>query len=158
MPQSAQKVAAWFTAHPTFKNRIAEDVLATAGPWPSLEVGDFLTWAREREDIPRYIIQLVEALSDELRWVYDEWTKSIAMDSHALLVDMFHNAVGDDRYNFTRQFLQDYAKAHGMMLEPPKDDTPPPWRVAGESGGQVPFVPKPLKQEQIEAGNVEPPQ
>lgn len=155
MSQSPKKVAAWQEAHPSLK--IPEDALATAGPWPSLEVSDFLVWARNQDAIPAHVVKLVEELAAELRWAYDGWTKSLATDAHALLIDLFHNATGSDQYNFTRQFLQDYAKAHGYFIEPPQDETPPPWRQASESGGYVPPQPPGLSEEMIEAGNVKPP-
>jgi hypothetical protein len=154
MPQKVEKVAAWKAAHPGIT--IDDDVLATAGPWPSLEVSDFLVWVRERDDVPKIVISLVEALAAELRWTYDGWTKAAASNPQQLLIDLLHNCSGDDRYNFTRQVVTDFAKSQGFSLKPPEDDTPPPWRIGSESGGYVPSVPK-LPQEAIGAGNAEPP-
>ena len=157
--RSAKEIAAWKTAHPMFDKRMDEEMLSTAPRWGSLEVSDFLVFARQRDDaIPAFVVKYVEELAEELRWVYDMWTASAATDPHNMLIDMFHNAIGDDRYNFVRQFLQDYAKSHGYTVEPPKDETPPPWRVASEGGGFTSMPPPPqLPREAIDAGNVEPP-
>lgn len=154
MAESAKKVAAWIEAHPQLK--IPEDVLATCGPWPSLEATDFLVWAREREEFPDIALKMVADLLQEVNWAYAGWTKAASTDAPALLRDLMANASGADEYNFTRRFLQDYAKAHGMSAEPPKEEVIPPWRQATETGA-VP-VPRPqLSREAVAAGNVEPP-
>ena len=153
--QNAKKVAEWLTAHPQIK--MPEDVLATAGPWPSLEMSDFLVYARKRGDYPPEVIKLIEQLWRECLWAYDGWARAVVNDAQTMIIDMMHNAVGDDKYNFTRQFLQDYARSHGYFAEPPQDDTPPPWRIAAESGTTVPIQPPALPQEALDAGNVEPP-
>lgn len=154
--QSARKIAAWQAAHAHLKKKISEDALATCGPWPSLEVSDFLVWAREHENIPSVVVQMVEQLRDELVWVYDMWAKAVVNDAQFLMTDLMVNATGADEYNFTRRFLQDYAKNHAIFYEEPKEEIPP-WRVAAESGGQVPPQPV-LSKEAIDAGNVEPPE
>lgn len=147
MPQSAKKIAAWLEAHPQMKDVIPEDVLATCGPWPSLEASDFLVYAREREEYPREAVKLVEELWRECLWAYDGWAKALAMDAQFMIRDMLANCSGADAYNFTRQFLTDYAKAHGMVAETPKEEAPPPWRQQtpnpyADSGGVPPPMPK----------------
>lgn len=132
MKQSVQKVAAWQKAHPHLK--IPEDVLATCGPWPSLEVSDFLVWAREQEDIPKIVIQIVEQLASECAWAYDMWAKIAATDAQKLMIDLLRSTDQSPEYNFTQRFLQDFAKAHGMYTDVAQQETPPPWRQAAETG------------------------
>ena len=125
MAQSAKKVAAWLVAHPKL---LPEEAVATAGPWPSLEVGDFLVWAREQEDYPKEVIRLVEQLWRECLWAYDNWTKAAHADAQNMLIDLLHNCRGSDQYHFTAKFLRDYGQAHGYFTQVPEEEETPPWR------------------------------
>src|SRR5262245_16539466 len=133
---SAKKVAEWQKTYPRFK--IPEDILATCGPWPSLEVNDFLVYAKGRE-YPPEVVRLVEELRDEIVWAYGMWAQSVVTDPGFLLTDMMVNCVGSDQYNFTRKFIQDYAKSHGYAVEQKPDEALPPWRQATESAVAPPM-------------------
>lgn len=156
MPRmNAKQIAAWKTAHPTL--HIPEDILASCGPWPSLEANDFMAYAKGNDRYPQELVKFVGELRDELVFCYDMWTKCVAQsNAEHLLKDLLYNTAGNEAYNFTRKFLLDYAHAHGLFVEDPVEEAPPPWRVGIESGGGVPVQP-PLPREAVEAGNVEPP-
>jgi hypothetical protein len=128
-----------------------EDVLSTAGPWPSLQISDFLVYARESSDYPKEVIRFMEDAAEELNFAYDGWARAAHQsDTKAMMNDLFMNTAGSDAYAFTRKFLQDYARDRGLLLDDRKDEELPPWLQAGETTGGT-TMPQPIvSQPQIE--------
>lgn len=141
----AKQVAAWKTAHPDLK--IPEDKLAACGPWPSLEVNDFLGYARGRDMYPKELVKFIEQLRDEIAFAYDGWTRTVLMSDPALLLrNMLDSATGSDQYNFTKQFILDFARNRALMVEDVVEEEAPPWMRAESNS-----VPAPLPTAQPEA-------
>ncbi len=134
---SAEKVAAWKKAHPTLL--IEEDVLATAGPWPSLQISDFLVYARNSDHYPKEVIKFMEEAAQELTFAYEGWARAVHQsDTRWLMADLFQNTAGSDAYAFTRKFLQDYARDRGLLLDVKQEEEDlPPWLQGGETTGGV---------------------
>jgi hypothetical protein len=94
---------------------LSDEALATAGPFPSLYVGDYLVFL-ERKGADEQTVAIVKAMHNELVFAYGGWAKAVTDGNTVDLLDRLSHSTDNAQVH---KFLSDWRQANGYPRKTP---------------------------------------